>query len=146
MNTSNACISQVSSVLVSVSQPTNSRPLHEKGKFVLCIATRSLELAPVAQGSEVTGIPASSLIGERRPAILDCNGGIKIDAVSFSFYPFYLLFCATMPRSYRRACSQVSLRNGALRVLQPRPDDGGDLSSSIKQPGCFLLLLGNWPS
>lgn len=101
----------------------DSRPLGEKGKFVLCIATRSLELAPVAQGSEVTGIPASSLIGEGRPAILDCNGGIKIDAVSFFFYLFYWLFCATVPMFCRRACSQVSLGDGAFTVLQPRSDE-----------------------
>lgn len=119
----------------------NAEPLHVKRKLVQSIATRSLELADVARGSEVTGIPASSLIGEGEPAILDCNGGIKIDAVSSFFYPFHLLFRATMFLFFRRACSQVSPRAGAFRVLQPGSEDGGDQRGSIKQLGCFLLLL-----
>lgn len=42
---------------------------------------------------------------------------------------------------FRRACSQVSPRAGAFRVLQPGSEDGGDPRGSIKQLGCFLLLL-----
>lgn len=96
----------------------NSKALDEKGKVVLCIATRRLELAPVAQGSEgtgVTGIPASSLTGERRPAILDCNGGIKIDAVSFFFYLFYLFFARQCRRSvavHAAKCHSATVRSG----------------------------------
>lgn len=95
----------------------------------------------MARGSEVTRIPASSLIGEGKPAILDCNGGIKIDAVSSFFYPLHLLFRATMLMFFCRACSQVSPRAGALTVLQPGSEDGEDQRGSIKQLGCFLLLL-----